>query len=517
MTVTTLRPNADVTNNWTKSTGTQGFALIDDAVTEPTDASISGDGAQITGTTTAGTEQEVGFGTFTLDADTVSEVTLWVHRATGAKRGIDVRLLHGTTQLGSTLSIGHNQGAGWQSIVFTGSIAQAQIDDLRAEFVTTTTAGGGGAAAPTVYAAYINVTHAASIQNINTTVATESDAAIPSTTDIGVLSGLPAESDAGLPATPAASINTGVVAESDSVIAGAANIGALSGVSTESDAPLSGAADIGIVSTLSAESDLGIATSYSIEIPTTLPAEADQAIAGTVGQDGGDEIVTGVAAEADQGLVSLVTLYIVTMIAQAVSFALPSNAAHYINSFLGVESSEGLASDATIEASSAIASESESGIAGTPSVESTTAIPLEDETVLAGFADISATTGAAGESDQAIAASSGETEVHTGVAQSAEAPVGYVTEVDGVATPARQVAIAGSASSVTEICSGAARIHSAILAGLDALLYDGDNPIFLLKANEFVQWNEPIVTVGPLGIRATGGAAGSGYVQVRSL
>lgn len=154
-----LRPNADVVNAWSKSSGTTSWGALDDAVTDPTDASTSGDGVRIF-SSTAGQESEVAVATFTLGTDTVSAVRAKVFAGGGAKRGIDIRLLHGATQLGNTLSLGASAADAWYTITYTGSLTQAQIDDLRIEFVCVSTAGGGGASAADVFAAYVEVDHA---------------------------------------------------------------------------------------------------------------------------------------------------------------------------------------------------------------------------------------------------------------------------------------------------------------------------------------------------------------------
>jgi hypothetical protein len=154
-----LRPNADVTNNWTKVGGpSAGWECLDDALEQPTNAATSGDGDHITGTTTNGTTQECHVGTFTLGSELVTKVTLWVYCLTGSKKGVEISLRSGAAQLG-VLTVPQNEAAGWRSIAVEGARTQGEIDDLRARFVTIQSAGGGGAAAPTVYAAYIEVAH----------------------------------------------------------------------------------------------------------------------------------------------------------------------------------------------------------------------------------------------------------------------------------------------------------------------------------------------------------------------
>lgn len=172
-----LRPNADVVAGWTELPAGAANVTLDDAVLAPTDAAASGDGGSIA-TSTAGAECEVHVGTFTLGTDVVSAVRLKMYCTTGAKRGIDWRLLHGTTELAAGTRVGANQSGQWYTVTYTGTLTQAQIDDLRAEFVCVSTAGGGGAGSVTVYAAYIEVDHAGAPQEVGITPVTESDSAV---------------------------------------------------------------------------------------------------------------------------------------------------------------------------------------------------------------------------------------------------------------------------------------------------------------------------------------------------
>lgn len=202
MATTVLRPDADVTAGWTESSGTTAWNLLDDAVTDPTDAQASGDGGSIS-TSTAGAECEVHVASFTLGTDEVSAARLKTYLVTGAKRQIEIRLLTGTTQLGTTLSTGASAAEGWYTLTYTGALTQAQIDDLRAEFICRSTAGGGGAGSCTVYAAYVEVDHAAA-----TVEKSGSDSASASDANAGLLlSGL-ADTASTSEGTPALALGT---------------------------------------------------------------------------------------------------------------------------------------------------------------------------------------------------------------------------------------------------------------------------------------------------------------------
>ncbi len=161
MATTTLRPNADVVNAWTKSAGTTSWEALDDSVTDPTNPRTSGDGVHIT-SSTAAQESEVDLATFTLNGDVVSAVRLKVFSAGGNRRGANARLLTGATQLVAAAAppaTTPGTAEAWYTLTYTGTLTQGQLDALRAEVICTTISGGSPTAA-TVYAIYAEVDHA---------------------------------------------------------------------------------------------------------------------------------------------------------------------------------------------------------------------------------------------------------------------------------------------------------------------------------------------------------------------
>lgn len=144
-----LDPNADgASNAWTKSTGTSGWSLLDDAVRQPTAPVTSSDHVS---TSTGGAQQDAHFSTGTFVAGTW---TLWTYCAGGAKRKIQyaVDVGSGFSALADLALAG--AAATWESR--TVSIAtQAELDAFQVRYQCVSTAGGGGASAVFVYAAYL--------------------------------------------------------------------------------------------------------------------------------------------------------------------------------------------------------------------------------------------------------------------------------------------------------------------------------------------------------------------------
>jgi hypothetical protein len=151
----TIRPDGDVTNNWTKSSGTQGFAAIDDPVTPPTDASTAGDGLSIS-SVTSGQVQECSLQNPSLAVgQIVPAVEVHAYVAGGSKRGVQIDLVSALGMILTTISVAAGAAAAWQSVTLTQNFTAVEVNDLRVRFTTTSTSGGGATAA-TVYAAYVN-------------------------------------------------------------------------------------------------------------------------------------------------------------------------------------------------------------------------------------------------------------------------------------------------------------------------------------------------------------------------
>lgn len=148
----TLRPDSTVTSNWTITpTGSAAFAVLDDAVLQPTAPSTSSDHLS---TSSAGSATEVGVQAQPLGSgDTVLSTTAWAYLEPGPKRSITLTLLSGATVLGSTTAA-QGSGRSWRPVTSNSALTQAQLDDLR---VRVTLGGTGASSAGFAYAAYVSV------------------------------------------------------------------------------------------------------------------------------------------------------------------------------------------------------------------------------------------------------------------------------------------------------------------------------------------------------------------------
>lgn len=148
----TLRPDSTVTSNWTVTpTGSAAFAVLDDAVLQPTAPSTSSDHLS---SSTVGNAAEIHVQTQPLAAgDTVLSTTAWAYLQPGPKRSITLTLLSGSTVLGSTTAA-QASGTSWRSVTSNSALTQAQVDDLR---LRVTMGGSGASTAGFAYAAYASV------------------------------------------------------------------------------------------------------------------------------------------------------------------------------------------------------------------------------------------------------------------------------------------------------------------------------------------------------------------------
>lgn len=145
-----LRPNADVTTGWTTTPGAQStFDMLDDVVTQPTAPSTASD--FITSTTTA--TFEVALETVSVSA--VSQAVLWVYSDASLTGANTVYAIYkGATSIASfTISV--SQAAAWNSVTYSGSLTQAEVDDLRIRGTDSTAITGTFNA----YAAYVELTY----------------------------------------------------------------------------------------------------------------------------------------------------------------------------------------------------------------------------------------------------------------------------------------------------------------------------------------------------------------------
>lgn len=137
-----LRPNADVSTGWGPIPGPAHWSAIDDAVVQPT----AGDTSDSINTSANATD-EVALTTAALPA--IEKIDVWVYAATNDT--ITVSLRDGTTQF-ATGNLNTGGATQWVKVcTYTGSLTQAQVDDLRIRFV------GGAGFTNAIYTAYTEV------------------------------------------------------------------------------------------------------------------------------------------------------------------------------------------------------------------------------------------------------------------------------------------------------------------------------------------------------------------------
>lgn len=144
-------PNADGTNNlWTKSTGTSGWNLLDDAVRQPTAPDTAAD---YISEITNNDKQDVQFASATYAAGTW---TLWVYGKGGTKRKIQYAINTGAGFGALADLFGAGEAASWKSVDVTANITdQTTLDAFELRLQCVQTAGGGGATEVFAYATYL--------------------------------------------------------------------------------------------------------------------------------------------------------------------------------------------------------------------------------------------------------------------------------------------------------------------------------------------------------------------------
>jgi hypothetical protein len=144
----TLRPDADVSSQWSKVGATSAWDALNDGVTQPTsvgtaDYISSGGNNRVT---------EVGLTDRTLSNETITSGKAWFYAAAGLLSSAKAEIVANGTVRGSTTVSGGLLGsaAQWYSISFTPS-DQATVSDLRLRFTST------GGSDVTVRAAYFDL------------------------------------------------------------------------------------------------------------------------------------------------------------------------------------------------------------------------------------------------------------------------------------------------------------------------------------------------------------------------
>lgn len=150
MASTYIDPSADGANNaWTKSTGTAGFSLVDDAVRQPTAPTTGSD--MVTSTTTAGTLQDLVFPD-TLTYNSAAKYILWVYGAGGNRTGWDTLISTDDSTFANQASMCAASttppGFQWFSRDVTSLItSQAKLNGFRVRLSTAKITGSGAVAA----------------------------------------------------------------------------------------------------------------------------------------------------------------------------------------------------------------------------------------------------------------------------------------------------------------------------------------------------------------------------------
>lgn len=153
-------PNGDgSTGNWS-STGTSYYTEIDEAIRQPTAATIT-DYISATSNNTGTIYQNMGT---VSGAVTTSDVTIWLYHNDGSNGQISVQLYNDdeSTTYSSSSTVTQSSVDAWDSVTFSGlSLTQTQLDALTIA-ITGGKNGGGAPATITVYEIYADVTYSSS-------------------------------------------------------------------------------------------------------------------------------------------------------------------------------------------------------------------------------------------------------------------------------------------------------------------------------------------------------------------
>ena len=159
-----LDPNADgSTLEWTPSTGTSHYAVVDDAARQPTDPGTSDYlRSSHPGNTTGTKTEELGFATATLASGALTEVKVWVRAYAGGIGASSAKLdcqvyLGGAWQTAQNVFTGATSSA-WFSVTFTGSWNQTDLDNLQVRLLhVKTSTSGVYPSTCDVYEVYVDV------------------------------------------------------------------------------------------------------------------------------------------------------------------------------------------------------------------------------------------------------------------------------------------------------------------------------------------------------------------------
>lgn len=150
-----LRPDGTITAGWSLGgTATSTHQAVNGTAVQPTAGEV-GAYIFINGN---GNVAEVSLGTVSLGTETVTGLTVWEYGAADGLAGSHTfQAYTGTTALGAAGTTPDSAANAWRSTTYSGSLTQAQVDDLRIRF----TNGPGGLGSNYVREAYIELTTAA--------------------------------------------------------------------------------------------------------------------------------------------------------------------------------------------------------------------------------------------------------------------------------------------------------------------------------------------------------------------
>ena len=148
-----VRPNTTtVAGSWTIVPSGTIDSVLDDNVLAPTAPSTASDYVHENGNGPAA--MEVGLADVTLrSGENVTSVKSWGYASIGDSRTLDTELRHGATVLASG-SWPASTPASWQSLTYTGSLTQLELNDLRQR---RTLQGSGASTNTNVYAGYAEI------------------------------------------------------------------------------------------------------------------------------------------------------------------------------------------------------------------------------------------------------------------------------------------------------------------------------------------------------------------------
>jgi hypothetical protein len=160
--VAIVRPDVVASNNWTVSAGTAATAL-DDAVSDPTNARTSGDGAFVS-SATDGQVCDVHLSNPTvLTGGFISQVVAKVFASGGSRRGMTIDLRYtrasdSSDQSLGTATVGADAAAAWVTVTASSlNLTVAEANSLRIRLTCNLTQPGGTPTAVQADAAYADV------------------------------------------------------------------------------------------------------------------------------------------------------------------------------------------------------------------------------------------------------------------------------------------------------------------------------------------------------------------------